>query len=208
MELLKKYFSDLSAEQLEKFKQMEILYREWNDRINVISRKDISQFTIHHLLHSLAIAKVLRFKPGTRIMDAGTGGGFPGIPLAVIFPEVEFLLVDSIGKKIKVIEAITQALNLQNVKTNNARFESIRESFDFVTGRAVSKLPLFVSMVRRCLASAGRNDLPNGVLYLTGGEIERDIDLIRANSKTWLIRDFYEEEYFITKKLVHLSNFS
>ncbi len=202
------YFPGLSQVQLDRFALMEHLYREWNAMINVISRKDIDQFAMRHLLHSLAIAKVFSFKPGTRLMDAGTGGGFPGVPLAVMFPEVHFTLVDSIGKKIKVIDDISAALELDNITTMNARFETVKGSFDFVTGRAVSKLPLFVSMVKNCIKRGGFNDLPNGILYLTGGETEQDISTIRASSTTWPIAGFFTEEYFTTKKLVHLHNFS
>ena len=202
------YFPGLSQVQLDRFALMEHLYREWNAMINVISRKDIDQFATRHLLHSLAIAKVFSFKPGTRLMDAGTGGGFPGVPLAVMFPEVHFTLVDSIGKKIKVIDDISAALELDNITTMNARFETVKGSFDFVTGRAVSKLPIFVSMVKSCVRPVGFNDLPNGILYLTGGETEQDISQIRARSATWPIAGFFTEEYFTTKKLVHLHNFS
>ncbi len=187
---------------------MESLYREWNTMINVISRKDVDQLATHHILHSLAIAKVISFKPGTTILDAGTGGGFPGIPLAIMFPEIQFTLVDSIGKKIKVIEAIAGKLNLTNVSTLNVRFETVKGSFDFVTGRAVSRLPLFFSMVRKCITSQGFNNLPNGILYLTGGEVEPDITQIKAKSTIWPLADFFADEYFTSKKLVHLHNFS
>ena len=186
---------------------MESLYREWNTMINVISRKDIDHLATHHILHSLAIAKAVSFKPGTCIMDAGTGGGFPGIPLAVMFPECSFTLVDSIGKKIRVINTIAEELKLSNVTTFNARFESIRNSFDFVTGRAVSSLPLFVSMVKDRIRIKELNDIPNGVLYLTGGEFEQDLSMIRASSDTWRLADFFSDPYFSSKKLVHLYNF-
>jgi len=207
MSLPATYFPNLSALQLDQFDLMERLYREWNGRINVISRKDTDQLAMHHILHSLAIAKVIAFKPGTSVMDAGTGGGFPGIPLAVIFPEVHFTLVDSIGKKIRVIEAIANELELANITTLNARFETVRDSFDFVTGRAVSSLPLFFSMVRKCVKSQGFNDIPNGILYLTGGEPEQEISRIKAKSTIWPLSAFFTEDYFTTKKLVHLHNF-
>ena len=186
---------------------MESLYREWNAMINVISRKDIGQIGTHHILHSLSIAKIIRFKPGTTIMDAGTGGGFPGIPLAMMFPDVQFTLVDSIGKKIKVVEAIAKSLELHNVIPLNARFESVKQKFDFITGRAVASLPIFLSQVRSGLKRAGVNDLPNGILYLTGGEIEPDLQQMNALATVYNLADNISEEYFITKKLVHLYNF-
>jgi 16S rRNA (guanine527-N7)-methyltransferase len=207
MSLLPTYFPELSQEQLDRFDQMECLYREWNAMINVISRKDIGQIGTHHILHSLSIAKIIRFKPGTTIMDAGTGGGFPGIPLAVMFPDVQFTLVDSIGKKIKVVEAIAKSLELRNVIPINARFESVKQKFDFITGRAVASLPVFLSQVRAGVKKEGFNNLPNGLLYLTGGEIEPDLQQIKARSTIYNLPDNFREAYFITKKLVHLYNF-
>jgi len=207
MSLPATYFPDLTPVQIEQFALMEMLYREWNAMVNVISRKDIGQLAIHHMLHSLAIAKVVAFKPGTCIMDAGTGGGFPGIPLAAMFPDVHFTLVDSIGKKINVISAIAKELKLDNVDTINARFETVKGSFDFVTGRAVSRLPLFFSMVRKCVKTQEINSIPNGILYLTGGEVEQDMNEIRARSTLWPLAGFFTEDYFATKKLVHLHNF-
>ena len=202
-----KYFPDLDPVQLERYAHMERLYHEWNAMINVISRKDIDHFASRHLLHSLAIAKIIRFKPGSAIMDAGTGGGFPGIPLAVMFPEVEFTLVDSIGKKIKVVEAIASNLGLHNVSALNSRFESVKQKFDFITGRAVSNLPLFQSMVAPCVKKPGFNELPNGILYLTGGEVEPDLKNIMTRFTTFNLSDHFTETYFTTKKLVHLYNF-
>ncbi|MFZ4520977.1 MAG: 16S rRNA (guanine(527)-N(7))-methyltransferase RsmG [Bacteroidales bacterium] len=207
MTLPEKYFPGLSERQLEQFARMELLYREWNAMINVVSRKDVDQLVLHHILYSLSIAKVVTFKPGTTIMDAGTGGGFPGIPLAAMFPETQFTLVDSIGKKIKVITEIATELKLNNVTTLNSRFESVKGRFDFITGRAVSKLPLFVSMVKNSLNPKGFNDIANGILYLTGGDVEQEITLIRAQSETWSIAEFFSEDYFTTKKLAHLHNF-
>ncbi|MEI6683369.1 MAG: 16S rRNA (guanine(527)-N(7))-methyltransferase RsmG [Bacteroidota bacterium] len=207
MNSLSTYFPLLTPGQAECFVKMESLYREWNARINVISRKDIDHTGIHHILHSLAIAKFAHFKPGTSVMDAGTGGGFPGIPLAVMFPEVQFTLVDSIGKKIKVVEAVAEGLGLKNVVAMNTRFESVDRKFDFVTGRAVSNLPLFLSMVRPCIKKQGFNALPNGVLYLTGGEIDTDLQKFRSVLTTVNLQDYFTEDYFATKKLVHLYNF-
>ena len=202
---LSNWFPGLTAAQQDAFAGLEPLYRDWNSKINVISRKDMESFETHHVLHSLAIAKLISFKPGTTIIDAGTGGGFPGIPLAILFPEAQFTLVDSIGKKIKVVQDVAAQLGLTNVTAIQARFEELPGPADFVTGRAVSALPLFVTMVRRCIRPEGFNDLPNGILYLTGGEIASDIAAIRAQSVTRNISDFFPDPYFETKKVVHLS---
>ena len=205
--LLFKYFPDLTPRQQHQFEQLGILYPEWNSKINVISRKDIGQLYLHHVLHSLSIARIISFTPGTTIMDAGTGGGFPGIPLAILFPEARFTLVDSIGKKIKVIEAIVDALELANVVPMNARFEQLRQSFDFVTGRAVSNLPLFFSQVSTKVKKPGSNTLSNGILYLTGGAPEPELMGLPAESKIHAISGFFDEPYFQTKRVVHLYNF-
>jgi len=204
---LVKYFPELTPIQLEQFNRMGELYRHWNERINVISRKDISRFETHHLLHSLSIAKAVPIRPGALVLDAGTGGGFPGLPLAVFFPEVHFTLVDSIGKKIRVIETIADELELDNVTAVNARFETIRGSFDYVTGRAVSSLPLFFGMVKGLVNRPGYGDAPNGILYLTGGDIEAGLAQIRSGFSVRNLSDFFEEAFFVTKKLVHLHSF-
>ncbi len=201
------HFPGLTLLQAERFEQLGALYRTWNAMINVISRKDIDRLEIHHILHSLAIAKVTGFKAGSTIMDAGTGGGFPGIPLAIMFPQTHFTLVDSIGKKIRVINEISAELKLDNVTTLNARFETVHQPFDFITGRAVSNLPLFCSMVRKCIKPQGFNELKNGILYLTGGEVSPELAQIKSKSRIWNLSDFFTDGYFETKKLVHLHNF-
>jgi 16S rRNA (guanine527-N7)-methyltransferase len=205
--LIADYFQDLSPNQVLQFEKLGSLYPEWNARINVISRKDIDQLFLHHILHSLSIARVVKFKPGTGIMDAGTGGGFPGIPLAVLFPEAQFTLVDSIAKKIRVVEAIAGELNLKNVSTLCCRYESITTSFDFVTGRAVTDLNSFFQRVRKNIRNKGRNDIPNGILYLKGGDLEDEITSLPASTDTYELSRFFNEEFFLTKKLVHIHNF-
>jgi 16S rRNA (guanine527-N7)-methyltransferase len=202
------YFPSLTPLQIKRFEYLSVLYPEWNAKINVISRKDIGQLYLHHVLHSLAIARVIRFANGTTVLDAGTGGGFPGIPLAILFPETRFTLVDSIGKKIKVVEGVSNELELTNVVSLNARFESVNRTFDFVTGRAVSNVPLFFSMVRHRIRKSGVNDLPNGILYLTGGDVAEETASLPAIVKAYPIADFFSEPYFDTKKVVHISNFS
>ncbi len=202
------FFSGLTPAQRDQFSRMEALYREWNAKINVISRRDIDHFAIHHLLHSLAIAKYVQFAAGTRVMDAGTGGGFPGVPLAVMFPDCHFTLVDSIAKKIRVVEAVAAGLGLQNVTAVNGRFESVRGRFDFITGRAVSGLEGFTGMVRERIEPEGRNPVPNGVLYLTGGEISGDLQRIRAQHRVMPLSGWFTGEYFTTKVLVHLHHFT
>jgi len=180
------------------------LYRYWNQRVNLISRKDIDNLWLHHILHSLAIAKVIRFSSGTTILDAGTGGGFPGIPLAVMFPESTFTLADSIAKKINIVKEIQQGLNLQNVIPVNCRVEKIREKFDFVTGRAVTDLAAFIRLVRKLVKPESLNEIPNRILYLTGGEI----DMQSLNSFTGCriinLSGFFNEPWFDTKKLVSI----
>lgn len=205
--LLAKYFPELTPARLEKFRLMEELYRQWNEKINVISRRDIGHFETHHLLHSLAIAKVISIPPGTMVLDAGTGGGFPGMPLAIFFPQVHFTLADSIGKKIKVIGSVARELGLENITPVNERVEKIRGSFDFVTGRAVSSLPVFFGLVKGLVRPAEPGGAPNGILYLTGGDIGASLARIRAHASVTTLSDYFTEEYFITKKLVHLHSF-
>lgn len=205
MEIIQKYFPDLIQEQYDRFARLGALYREWNEKINVISRKDIDELYIHHVLHSMAIAKVINFVPGTRIMDVGTGGGFPGIPLAILFPETEFLLVDSIGKKIKVVNEVAAALGLTNVKGVHTRVQQVKEPFDFVVSRAVTAFPKFVAMVRKNIAKEQKNARPNGIIYLKGGDFADEIKPFRRDVELYSIADFFSESFFETKKVVCLS---
>jgi len=204
MYLIKKYFPELTDEQIARFEAMNELYHDWNEKINVISRKDIGELYERHILHSLAIAKIIKFKSGTRIMDVGTGGGFPGIPLAVLFPETEFLLIDSVGKKIKVVNAVAEGLNLKNVVGQHTRVQSVKEKFDFVISRAVTAFPQFVNMVRKNISKEGGNSLPNGIIYLKGGDFGDEIKDYKKIIGITNISDYFEESYFETKKVVYL----
>lgn len=202
--LITSYFPELSELQKERFAGLEKLYREWNDKINVISRKDMDAFWVHHVLHSLAIAKVIRFRPGTKIMDVGTGGGFPGIPLAILFPDSDFYLVDSIGKKIKVVEGVRDALGLKNVRTEQIRVELVKDKYDFVISRAVTAFPAFVGWVKDKVRTGSRHDPANGILYLKGGDFTEEIEPFGDRVKIYNIPDFFKEEFFETKKVIHL----
>jgi 16S rRNA (guanine527-N7)-methyltransferase len=204
-DIIKKYFTDLTDQQLDHFGRLGPLYEEWNSKINVISRKDIEQLYERHVLHSLAIAKIIRFQPGTTILDVGTGGGFPGIPLAILFPEVSFLLVDSIAKKIKVVNEVAQALGLQNVQAEHRRVEEVNKRFDFVVSRAVTAFPRFVDMVSAKVAKESHNDLTNGILYLKGGDFEEEVSPFGQRVKVYDLKDYFEEEFFETKRLIHLT---
>lgn len=204
MQIIQKYFPKLSKKQLEQFKNTETLYAEWNAQINVISRKDFSEFYERHVLHSLAIAKFIRFASGTKVLDVGTGGGFPGIPLAIFFPEVQFHLVDSIGKKIKVVNEVAASLELKNVTAQQIRAEQLTEKYDFVVSRAVTRLPEFVPWVRKNISKKQFNAIPNGIIYLKGGEISEEIEPFKKNILVQNISDYFEEEFFETKKVVHL----
>lgn len=203
-ELITSYFPDLSARQQEQFSSLEQLYREWNEKINVISRKDMDEFWEHHVLHSLAIAKVIRFVPGTRVMDVGTGGGFPGIPLAIMFPETQFYLIDSIGKKIRVVEGVKEALGLSNVRTEQIRVENVREKYDFIVSRAVTAFPSFVAFTKGKIAHSSHHALANGILYLKGGDFQEEIEPYGERVHLYAISDFFQEEFFETKKIIHL----
>ncbi len=203
-ELIYSYFPELTTGQKEKIALLEVLYRDWNEKINVISRKDMDAFWIHHVLHSLAIAKVIRFQPGTKVMDVGTGGGFPGIPLAILFPEADFYLVDSIGKKIKVVEEVRKALGLQNVRAEQIRVEHVREKQDFIVSRGVTAFPAFVGWVKDKIRPGNRQTMANGVLYLKGGDFEEELKPFAGNVTVYPIRDFFSEDFFETKKVIHL----
>jgi 16S rRNA (guanine527-N7)-methyltransferase len=205
MENLTKYFTDLTNQQLDQFGRLGGLYEEWNNQINVISRKDIEQLYERHVLHSLAIAKIIEFKGGTRILDVGTGGGFPGIPLAILFPEVSFMLIDSIGKKIKVVNEVAAALKLTNVCAEHIRVEDVKQKFDFIVSRAVTAFPRFVSMVEKKIERGGINDLANGILYLKGGDFEEEIEPFSQQVKVYDLQTFFQEEFFETKRLIHLT---
>ena len=204
MEILTKYFPDLTDQQLDQFGRLGSLYEEWNSQINVISRKDIEQLYERHVLHSLAIAKIIQFKPNTTVLDVGTGGGFPGIPLAILFPETSFMLIDSIGKKIKVVNEVATALNLTNVTAEHIRVEEVKQKFDFVVSRAVTAFPRFVAMVRTKVASKSNNDLANGILYLKGGDFEEEIEPFRKQIQVYELQSFFQEEFFETKRLIHM----
>lgn len=204
LEVITKYFPSLTAEQIAQYAQLDELYRHWNAQINVISRRDIDQLYLHHVLHSLGIVQMIRFKPGTKVLDFGCGGGFPGIPLAIMFPEVDFLLVDSIGKKIKVATAVADALGLQNVRTLHGRGEQIDEQFDFVVSRAVMRLDELEPMVRRLIHDQQRNGMPNGLICLKGGELQSETRRYKRLVEVQDLWPAFQEEYFKTKKIVYL----
>jgi len=203
LELIEKYFPELTDDQKNRFNLLQELYHDWNLKINVVSRKDIDELYLRHVLHSLGIAKVQRFKPGSLILDVGTGGGFPGIPLAILFPEVSFRLVDSIGKKMKVVNEVSEGLGLKNVVTTNSRVEEITGHYDFIVSRAVAAMPTFVHWVKGKIAKESRHELKNGILYLKGGDLSEEL----AEYKTatiYELQDFFTEDFFETKKVVHL----
>lgn len=204
LENLFTYFPNLNSKQKEQFLSLPDLYKDWNSKINVISRKDIDNFEERHLLHSLSIAKIISFKPGTKIMDVGTGGGFPGIPLAILFPESKFLLVDSVGKKIKVVNEIIKTIDLKNVKATNTRAEKITDHFDFAISRAVTTLPEFYVWIKGKIIKKGFNNIPNGVLYLKGGDFQEELIQTGKSHKLYPISQFFKEEFFETKYVVHL----
>ncbi len=203
-DIVKKYFPNLTEKQLEQFELLFPLYTEWNEKINVVSRKDIDNLMLHHVLHSLAIAKIIDFRPGTEILDVGTGGGFPGIPLAILFPECSFLLVDSIGKKIKVVEEIAKALGLQNVKAKHARAEDIDQDFEFVVSRAVTRITPFYYWVRKKISPNHFHSMRNGILYLKGGDLREELEEFGKKHKIFDLSTYFDEDFFETKKVLYV----
>lgn len=204
VDLILKYFPDLSDIQIQQFSQLEELYTLWNNQINVISRKDTDNFYERHVLHSLGIVKTMTFKDGSDILDIGTGGGFPGIPLAIMFPNCNFTLVDSIGKKIKVVNEVSQALGLKNVTGIHSRAENINQKFDFVVSRAVTAMPSFITWINKKFKKENKNPLPNGVLYLKGGDLTEEMSTIKKHFKFHDLSKVFEEPFFETKKVVYL----
>lgn len=204
MDLVRKYFPELQPLQLQQLETAKEAYREWNERINVISRKDIDNIEERHFLHSMAIARVVTFAPGTRIHDVGTGGGFPGIPLAILFPQCEFLLIDSIGKKLKVVEEVALACGLTNVKTLHSRAEQVKQSCDFVTGRAVETIAEFYGHVSHMLRKGSNSSLPNGILYLKGGDISEEVKQFGREVREYPIPELFTESFFETKKVLYI----
>lgn len=204
MDLIIKYFQNLTERQKEQFAALLPLYEDWNSKINVISRKDMDNFYLHHVLHSLAIAKVMPFRPMAEILDVGTGGGFPGIPLAIMFPEARFHLVDSIGKKIKVVADVATQLGLTNVRTEHTRAEQVKGEYDFVVSRAVTDLSTFVPWVKGKISPTHYHKLRNGILYLKGGDLADELAPFRGKVHVWDINQFFTEDFFETKKVIHL----
>ena len=203
MELILKYFPDLTQDQIDKFTKLEALYQDWNLKINVVSRKDIDELYLRHVLHSLAIAKVINFKGGSKIMDVGTGGGFPGVPLAILFPECQFHLVDSINKKLNVVREVIAGCKIENVTVTHTRVEEVKDTYDFIVSRAVAAMPTFVHWVKGKISKEQKHDIKNGIIYLKGGDLTEELKNYQTTT-IYNIPDFYEEGFFETKKVVHL----
>lgn len=203
MEIIHKYFKNLTENQINQFAKLQELYQDWNLKINVVSRKDIDELYLRHVLHSLGIAKVMPFKPNAKVMDVGTGGGFPGVPLAILFPETQFHLVDSIGKKIKVVNEVVAGLGLQNVKTTHGRVEEVKDTYDFIVSRAVAQMETFVRWTKGKIAKKQNHDLKNGILYLKGGDLTEELQKYTSAS-IYELPNYFEEPFFETKKVVHL----
>ncbi len=204
MDIITKYFPNLTCRQKEQFAALYDLYYDWNSKINVISRKDIENLYEHHVLHSLAIAKYVTFKPGTTVMDMGCGGGFPGIPLAIMFPEVHFHLVDSIGKKVRVASEIAAAIGLENVRTSHSRAQDIKDKYSFVVSRAVMQLPDLVKICRKNISKDQENVLPNGIICLKGGDMSAETHPFRNSCEIIEVSNYFNEEYFKDKKVVYV----
>jgi len=202
--LISKYFPDLTEKQLKQFESLKVLYQEWNAQINVISRKDEDNFYIHHVLHSLAISKIINFQSGTQILDIGTGGGFPGVPLAILFPEAQFVLVDSIGKKIKVVNGVADSLGLTNVSGIHERVEKIPGQFDFILSRAVAPLDDLLFWTKDKLNPKNNNELANGWICLKGGDLTDELSKIKKHIRTYSISDWFNEDFFETKKIIYV----
>ena len=202
--LILSYFPELTEKQIEQFDRLQELYEDWNSKINVISRKDMEQFYVHHVLHSLGIAKVMGFHPGTKVLDIGTGGGFPGIPLAILFPDTHFHLVDSIGKKITVVKEVAKALKLSNVEAQQARAESLVRKYDFVISRAVTRMINFYPWVKGKIKREDFNEFQNGILYLKGGEVDEEMEELDKSYVTYHLSDYFKEDFFETKKVVYM----
>lgn len=203
MEIINKYFTNLTNNQRLQFEKLNELYQDWNLKINVVSRKDIDELYLRHVLHSLGIAKVIKFEPGSKVMDVGTGGGFPGIPLAILFPETQFHLVDSIGKKIKVVNEVVAGLGLENVITTHGRVEEVKDTYDFIVSRAVAQMETFVRWVKGRISKQQNHELRNGILYLKGGDLSEELNLY-TSATIYDLTDYFEEDFFETKKVVHL----
>lgn len=203
MKLLHKYFPDLTESQIAQFSELRNLYEDWNLKINVVSRKDIDELYLRHVLHSLGIAKIIQFNPSASVMDVGTGGGFPGIPLAILFPETQFHLIDSIGKKIKVVNEVSQGLQLSNVRTTHGRVEDDKDTYDFIVSRAVAKMETFVRWTKGKITKKQNHTLKNGILYLKGGDLSEELKNY-TSSTIFNLSDHFNEDFFETKKVVHL----
>lgn len=204
VDIIYKYFPNLTEEQKSHFEKLYDVYKEWNDQINVVSRKDFDQFYERHVLHSLGIARFINFQPGSEILDVGTGGGFPGIPLAIMFPDSDFYLVDSIGKKIKVVKGVIEALGLENVFAGQKRAEEVKQEFDFVVSRAVTQMPKFIPWVQDKFKKKGINGYPNGIIYLKGGDLKDELKEINRYMEIENLSDYFDEEFFDTKKVVYI----